>query len=106
MTATRAMVRMMVLAGALALALGLPACSSWRDGSGYPFLTNRNPNRDYVVARPTYGPDTGKPFYLGGYAGADYGPLFWRRRMVNDAATVPVVSQPSVSVDQSAWDPE
>ena len=36
------------------------------------------PIEDYAVQRPTYGPDTGKPFFLGGYAGANYGPLFPR----------------------------
>ena len=29
--------------------------------------------------RPSYGPDTGKPFFVGGYAGNDYGPFFQRR---------------------------
>ena len=80
MTGKRAMPRMVAFAGILVLSLALPACTS----SGYPFLTNRNPNTDYaeyVVQRPTYGPDTGKPFFLGGYAGANYGPLFPRRAM-------------------------
>jgi hypothetical protein len=87
-------------------ALGLPACSSWGNGSGYPLFTNRNPNREYVVQRPTYGPDSGKPFFLGGYAGANYGPLFPRSRMQYEAGAVPVTPQPTVSVEHGAWDPE
>ena len=62
MTGKRAIQRIFAFAGFVVLPLALPACTS----SGYPFLTNRNPNTDYaeyVVARPTYGPDTGKPFF-------------------------------------------
>ena len=81
MTAIRPIRRRVALAGVLLAILALPACSSWRDGSGYPLLTNRNPNREYVVQRPTYGPDTGKPFFVGGYAGDTYAPLFPRRAM-------------------------
>ena len=79
MTWKRAIPRRFAWAAILVLSVAMPACTS----SGYPFLTNRNPNRDYseyVVARPTYGPDTGKPFLLGGYAGANYGPLFPHKR--------------------------
>jgi hypothetical protein len=87
------------------LPFALPACTS----SGYPFLTNRNPNTDYseyVVQRPTYGPDTGKPFFLGGYAGANYGPLFPRRAMRYDAGPVTVTPEPTVSVEHGAWEPD
>jgi hypothetical protein len=107
MTATRLIRRSIALAGILLAALCLPACSSWRDGSGYPLLTNRNPNREYVVQRPTYGPDTGKPFFVGGYAGANYGPIFPRRAMqYEEGVGVPVADQPTVSVEHGAWDPE
>ena len=107
MTAKRPIRRSVALAGVLLAILALPACSSWRDGSGYPLLTNRNPNREYVVQRPTYGPDTGKPFFVGGYAGANYGPLFPRRAMqYEEGAGVPAAAQPTVSVEHGAWDPE
>jgi hypothetical protein len=107
MTAIRPIRRSAALAGVLLAILALPACSSWRDGSGYPLLTNRNPNREYVVQRPTYGPDTGKPFFVGGYAGANYAPLFPRRAMeYEEGEGVPVGAQPTVSVEHGAWDPE
>ena len=102
MTGIRAASRMAGRAGILILALALPACQSWRDG--YPIFTNRNPNKEYAVQRPTYGPDTGKPFFVAGYAGASYEPLFRRQRILTDAGGPPVTSQPSVSVDQGAWD--
>jgi hypothetical protein len=105
MTGKRAIQRLVVFAGFAAIALSLPACTS----SGYPFLTNRNPNRDYgeyMVARPTYGPDTGKPFFLRGYAGADYGPLFPRRAMRYDGGPVTVEPQPALSVEHGAWEPD
>jgi hypothetical protein len=103
MTGIRAASRMAGWAGILVFSFGLPACSS-SGYLGYPFLTNRNPNSEYAVQRPTYGPDTGKPFFLGGYAGASYDPLFRRQRMLTDVGGPPVTSQPTVSVDQGAWD--
>jgi hypothetical protein len=106
MTLTQTIRRLPACAGILALSLALPACASWGDGSGYPIFTNRNPNREYAVQRPTYGPDTGKPFFIKGYAGADYGPLFPRRRMQLEEGTVPVTTQPAVSVEEGAWDPD
>jgi len=105
MTGKRALQRILAFAGFVVLPLALPACTS----SGYPFLTNRNPNKDYseyVVQRPTYGPDTGKPFFLGGYAGAEYGPIFPRRAMRYDASPVTVAPEPTVSVEHGAWDPD
>jgi hypothetical protein len=102
MTRVRAFSRMAGLAGILVFSLSLPACQSWRDG--YPFFTNRNPDRLYEVQRPTYGPDTGKPFSVGGYAGASYDPLFRRRRNLIDPGSAPVVSGAPVSVDRGAWE--
>ena len=104
MDVMRSLRRVCGVAGCLALAVGLPACASWGDGSGYPIFTNRNPNGPYQVQRPTYGPDTGKPFFLGGYAGANYGTLFPRRMMQEQV--VPAGPQPSVSVEEGAWSPD
>jgi hypothetical protein len=97
--------RMFGFAGFVVLPLVLPGCTS----SGYPFLTNRNPNTDYgdyVVQRPTYGPDTGKPFFLGGYAGADYGPLLPRRSIQYDGGAMTGAPQPGVSIEHGAWEPD
>jgi hypothetical protein len=97
--------RMFAFAGLAVMPLALPACTS----SGYPFLTNRNPNKDYgdyVVQRPTYGPDTGKPFFLGGYAGADYGPLFPQRAIQYNGGAMPGAPEPTVSVEHGAWEPD
>jgi hypothetical protein len=105
MTAKRAIQRMVAFAGLVILPLALPACTS----SGFPLLTNRNPNRDYSryeVMRPTYGPDTGKPFLLGGYAGANYGPLFSRRAIQYDGGPAMVTPEPTVSVEHGAWQPD
>jgi hypothetical protein len=105
MMGKRAIRRMIAFAGFVVLPLVLPACTS----SGYPFLTNRNPNRDYgdyTVQRPTYGPDTGKPFVLRGYAGADYGPLFPRRAMRYAEGPATAGPQPTVSVEHGAWEPD
>lgn len=102
MTWIRATSRTAGLAGVLCLGLGLPACTS--SGTGFPIFTNRNPNKEYAVQRPTYGPDTGKPFYLGGYAGKSYEPLFRRNRVLTDESGQPVATQPTVSVDQGAWE--
>jgi hypothetical protein len=100
MTAKRAIGRLGGLVAILGLALLLPACAF------PPWLNNRGPNAVYDVQRPTYEPDTGKPFFVGGYAGADYGPLFPRRRMQLEAQGQPVTTGPSVSVEEGAWEPE
>jgi hypothetical protein len=100
MTAKRAIGRVGGLVTILGLALALPACAF------PPWLNNRGPNAVYDVQRPTYEPDTGKPFFLGGYAGADYGPLFPRRRMQLEAQGQPVTTEPSVSAEPGAWAPE
>jgi hypothetical protein len=105
MTGKRALRRMLACASIVVPLLALPACTS----SGYPLLTNRNPNRDYSgyeVMRPTYGPDTGKPFFVGGYAGANYGPLFPRRAIQYEGAPVAVSPEPTVSVEHGAWEPD
>jgi hypothetical protein len=100
MTAKWASVRLGGWACVLGLALALPACAF------PPWLSNRGPNATYDVQRPTYEPDTGKPFFVGGYAGADYGPIFPRRRMQLEAPGQPVTVGPSVSVEAGAWAPE
>jgi hypothetical protein len=101
MTAKRTMRRVGGFAALLGLALCIPACAF------PPWLSNRGPNAVYDVQRPNYdGPDTGKPFFMGGYAGADYGPLFPRRRMQVQEAGQPTAAQPSISVESGAWNPE
>jgi hypothetical protein len=100
MTAKRTIRRIGGLAAILGLALGLPACAF------PPWLNNRGPNALYDVQRPTYEPDTGKPFFVGGYGGANYGPLFARRRIQVEAEAQPVTTGPNVSVESGAWNPE
>ncbi len=101
MTAKRTMRRFGGLAAVLGLVLCLPACAF------PPWLNNRGPNALYDVQRPNYdGPDTGKPFFVGGYGGASYGPLLPRRRVVQEAEAPPVATEPSVSVEAGAWNPE
>jgi hypothetical protein len=105
MLSKRAVPRAGAWAGILFLSLGLPACTS----SGYPLLTNRNPNKDYSeyeVMRPSYGPDTGKPFFVGGYAGNDYRQFFQRRAIQVEPGVTAATPEPTLSVEHGAWDPE
>jgi hypothetical protein len=105
MTGKRACRRLLAFVGIVVSLAVLPACAS----NGFPLLTNRNPNRDYgayEVQRPTYGPDTGKPFLLRGYAGANYGPLFPRRAIRVEGEPVVVAPEPTLSVEHGAWEPE
>ncbi len=83
----------------------LPACSS-PGGPQWPWLRGAVPPPDStnVVYRPTYLPDT-KPLFVGGYAGASYGPLFPRRALGPPEAPV-VQDQPTVSVSHGSWDEE
>ncbi len=100
MTAKRTIRSTAALAGSVVLALSLPACAF------PPWLSNRGFGAGYDVQRPTYGPDTGKPFFVSGYAGANYEPLFPRRRVLNQEQAAPVASEPALSVEHGAWDPE
>ncbi len=100
MTAKRADGRLGGLAAIVGLALALPGCAF------PPWLSNRGPNAVYDVQRPTYEPDTGKPFFVSGYGGADYGPLLPRRGMLFESEGQPVTTGPSVSVESGAWTPE
>jgi hypothetical protein len=101
MTAKRTIRRFGGMAAVLGLAFCLPACAF------PPWLNNRGPNAQYDVQRPTYGPgpDTGRPFFVGGYAGADYGPLF-PRRMQLESEVQPGPTQPNISVESGGWNPE
>ena len=56
--------------------------------------------------RPILDGEGYRPFYLGGYAGASYGPgLFSRREAVGTPVAQPA-SPPRVTVEQGTWEPE
>ena len=71
-----------------------------------PWLNNRGPNAVYDVQRPTYGPDTGKPFFRGWLCGCGLWPAVPACRMQLESEGQPVHDRPSVSVESGAWTPE
>ena len=96
---------MCALAAILGLALALPACAR---SSGYPFLTNRNPNADYVRVS---GPRTGR--IPASRSSSAVMPARIMARSSLDVAMqyeaqgqLPVTTEPTVSVERGAWEPD
>lgn len=88
MKSKRTAVRWMASLGLLLAGLALPACQG--DGS-----------ESRVAYKPVPTSLRGRPFYVSGYAGADYSPARPRRR---GPGTVVVPAAPEVSVRQGTWD--
>jgi hypothetical protein len=84
----------------------VPACSS-PTGPQWPWLRGSTPPPDTtnVVMRPSYLPEA-KPLFVGGYAGASYGPLSPRRAVAPADVSVPQQAQPTVSISHGSWDEE
>jgi hypothetical protein len=59
-----------------------------------------------VALRPVYEPALQRPFAIGGYAGASYGPGVIGRRGVITELPPPPQGQPRVTVNQGTWDQE
>jgi hypothetical protein len=95
------------IAGLLVLA---PACTS--DGMFSRWLGGPGATSPYVANRPIY-PDGGRPFFIGGYAGANYEPIIGGARpVVGPPVPVPAPVPPpgppevSVTVNQGSWETE
>ena len=99
----------MRLAGALmilALSIALPACQSPGGGPPPMVQTPDGSTTSRFSLRPILDGAGYRPFYLGGYAGASYGPgIFSRRDAVGTPVTQPA-SPPSVTVEQGTWEPQ
>ena len=86
----RTAARRMASLGLLMIGLVLPACN----GTG---AASR------VAYKPVPTSLRGRPFYVSGYAGADYSPSRPRRRGPG-AATIVAPAPPQVTIRQGTWD--
>jgi hypothetical protein len=92
------------LLATIALALFLPACHAPGQPPA-PWIRQPSADSSNVTMRPPWDSTEVRPFVLGGYAGASYGPgVFGRRAFF--AQPAPPQSQPSVTVDRGAWGEE
>ncbi len=84
------------------LGLASPACQS---PAGVHWGWREPPDATNVTYRPAYEWPGTKPLYLGGYAGADYGPSRPRRRL-RGAELGPGLepSPPAVTIHQGSWE--
>jgi hypothetical protein len=96
--------RRITLLGLVLMSSLIPACTA-PNGEPRPWLRPFQPG-GYVAQRPTYDAPGERPFYLGGYAGHDYGPEFRSRPVWAVPAGAPSAAGPRVSVGQGTWDPE
>jgi hypothetical protein len=92
------------LLGIVLFALPIPACSA-PNGAPHPWLRpfSRDAN---VVQRPTYEAPGERRFYVSGYAGHNYGPVFRGRAIVTDPAVSVPPGAPAVSVGHGTWEQE
>jgi hypothetical protein len=88
----------------IALAAFLPACHAPGEPPA-PWIRQPSADSRNVSMRPAWDPTERRPFVLGGYAGASYGPGVVGRRAFF-AQPPPPQSQPSVTVDRGAWGEE
>jgi hypothetical protein len=91
----------------LSFALALPACQT----AGGPAPLVRTPEEGATARRwslrPILDGEGSRPFFLAGYAGANYGPgLFSRRVPVGTPVAQPAAGPPSVTVEKGTWEPE
>lgn len=91
----------------IALLATVPAC---RAPGGPPPPTVQSadgaPTTTRFSLRPILNGEGGRPYYVGGYAGASYGPgLFSRRAFVGTPAAA-AGGPPAVTVNQGNWEPE
>jgi hypothetical protein len=105
MVDTRVNTRMASALMILALSIALPACQSPGGGPPPMVQTPDGSTTSRFSLRPILDGEGYRPFYLGGYAGASYGPGLFSRR---DAVGTPVTqaaSPPSVTVEQGGtWE--
>ncbi len=64
------------------------------------------PTTSRFSLRPILDGEGGRPYYVGGYAGASYGPGLFSRRAVVGTPVAQPSGTPSVTVDQGTWEPE
>jgi hypothetical protein len=107
MIETRTLRKLLGFIAMVSLVIVMPACSS-PGCPRPPWLQRFWPGSTNVVQRPTYQDAEKRPFVLGGYAGASYGPFpFGRSRFVGSPVpAVPDQAGPSVEISNGAWEPE
>jgi hypothetical protein len=92
------------LIGILIVSAIVPACKS-PDGSRYSLFGNPSPDSTNTVLRPPYEWPETKPLYISGYAGANYDSTIRARPVYgNSVAPALPAGQPTITVDQGAWD--
>jgi hypothetical protein len=98
-------------AGALmliALSISLPACNA-PGGPPPPLVRSPDgstPTTNRFSLRPILDGEGGRPYYIGGYAGASYGPGLFSRRSTVGTPVIQPSGPPSVTVNQGTWEPE
>ena len=106
MVDTRVNRRMAAAIMMLAVSIALPACQSPGGGPPPMVQTPDGSTTSRFSLRPILDGAGYRPFYLGGYAGASYGPgVFSRPAAVGTPVTQPA-SPPSVTVEQGTWEPQ
>jgi hypothetical protein len=102
---TRARGRLTGTATMIALLACLPACQSpgWAPS---PVVSSPEAGVSRFSLRPVLDGEGYRPYFLGGYAGASYGPGVFGRRAVVGASAPPPASGASVTVDEGNWTPQ
>jgi hypothetical protein len=97
--------RALGMLGVITLAAVVPACNA-PGGYELPWLRKGYPDTTNVVQRPVFPLPEGRPLFVGGYAGASYGPNFRARPILVEPPGAPAPGQPNLSIDRGNWEPE
>ena len=89
----------------VALSVVLPACRS-PDGSPPPLVRSPDGTTRRFALRPILDGEGYRPYYVGGYAGASYGPGLFSRRSAAGIPPAQPSGSPSVTVEEGTWQPE
>jgi hypothetical protein len=90
----------------VALAIAVPACNAPGRPPAPLVQSPDGSTTTRFALRPILDGEGYRPYYVGGYAGASYGPgLFSRRAVVGTPVAQPSGS-PSVTVSQGTWESE
>jgi hypothetical protein len=105
MVDTRARSRLAGFLAIFAISMGLPACQSpgWA-----PSPSVRSPDdgpTSRFSLRPILDGAGYRPYYVGGYAGASYGPGLFGRSTMFGVPAAPI-GPPNVTVNQGTWSPQ
>jgi hypothetical protein len=89
----------------IALAIVMPACHA-PGGAPTPLVRSPDGVSSRYSLRPVLDGAGYRPYYVGGYAGASYGPGLFGRNTMMGVPAPPPPGPPNVTINQGTWEPQ